>query len=546
MGNDAPGQAGRPGEADLGPNQGQPDAKSSSVAEATQRGGLVGRVLGNYRLQSLLGVGGMADVYRADDLVLKREVAVKVLFGHLAADPGYVARFRDEARRVAALNHPHVVPVYTYGEATVDGLRLLYLVMPLLRESLRELLAREGRLRYDTATQLALQVAQGLAAAHALGLVHRDVKPENVLLDAEGRALLGDFGIAREVGTTRRRNATLAATGLPVGTPEYMAPEQLRGGDVDQRADLYALGAVLYELLTGVAPFEGETPYDVAAKVLNARLMPPSVQVPDVPVAIERVVLIAMARQPSVRYSTAADMEQALRDALAAPNVAVSPRTETPEPAIADQPTDIMVAAPSLPIRGTSPIRRIARAIGPRAPNRRARALLILALVATLVAASAGAVLIMLQPWSSSGAPRVSSSALGTAGALATTPSATLTPTPTQTSAPTIIALGIAPIPLRLVPSAQDTKMCVATQTITNRSGQRVGWSWQAPSVPGFQFRINGGAWRGWPSEITYIAPGGQDSLDVMGRCRPKGRSFAIVVKDTLGGQYHFTLTVPS
>src|SRR5262249_2238265 len=160
--------------------------------------------------------GGMAEVYRADDLKKSREVAVKVLFGPLAADPGYVARFRGEARRASALHHTHLVPVYTYGEETMDGMRLLYLVIPLLLASLRDLLTREGPLQADAAVRMALQLVQGLGAAHAMGLVHRDVKPENVLLDSEGRVLLGDFGIARELGDTPRRIATLAGNGLPV------------------------------------------------------------------------------------------------------------------------------------------------------------------------------------------------------------------------------------------------------------------------------------------------------------------------------------------
>jgi serine/threonine-protein kinase len=387
----------------------------------------------------------MADVYRADDLTLTLEVAVKVLFGPLAADPGYVARFRDEARRVAALHHPHLVPVYTYGEIAVDGQRLLYLVMPLLHESLRDRLVREGRLRYDAAAQMVLQVVQGLAAAHEMGLVHRDVKPENVLLDAEGRALLGDFGIARELGVTPRRIATLAGTGLPVGTPEYMAPEQLRGGDVDQRADLYALGAVLYELLTGVVPFTGETPYDVAAKVINAPLVPPSVQVLGVPAALERVVLTAMAHEPSDRYATAADMEQALLQALTelSQGTSAAPITE--------QSTEIMVAAAGGPPHGSSRLAsfggagRVAVLQGPgRAPKRRAHALLALALAVALVAAGGGALLVALQSGTFAGTSRVTSSPLGTTGTIkanATSVQPTATSTrdgsPTPSSSPT-------------------------------------------------------------------------------------------------------------
>ncbi len=430
MGNDAP----RPTR-QLGREPSPPAARQQ---EPAPRGGLAGHTVGTYHLQALLGLGGMAEVYRAQDTGLSREVAVKVLFGQLAADPGYVARFRDEARRVAALKHPHIVPVFAYGEDAINGQRLLYLVMPLLQESLRHVLAREGRLPSDRATPLALQIAQALGAAHATGLVHRDVKPENILLDAEGQALLGDFGIARELGRASRHRATLAATGLPVGTPEYMAPEQLRGGDVDQRADLYALGAVLYELLTGVTPFTGETPYDVASKVLTATLVPPSVQLLSIPPALERVVLTALAREPADRYDTAGAMEQALREALAAPSAGV--RLQGSVQSISAHSTEsTLVAMTGLTRRVSEPQQGGAPRWGKAStgPYRRARVLLALALVTALVAASAGAVLIILQPWSPSAALSVTSGARSTFSTTETsTPTQVRSPTPTSSPVP--------------------------------------------------------------------------------------------------------------
>ena len=191
-------------------------------------GGLIGQSLGEYRLTALLGAGGMAEVYRALDVSLNREVAVKVLPPSLANDPDYVLRFRNEARHVAALNHPNIVPVFTYGEES----DLLYLVMPLLRESLRERMERERVMAPQDAIRVCIQVAAALDVAHSQGIVHRDVKPENILLDDDGRALLTDFGIAREASALRQPNTmrTLAGTGLPVGTVEYMAPEQRPGG----------------------------------------------------------------------------------------------------------------------------------------------------------------------------------------------------------------------------------------------------------------------------------------------------------------------------
>lgn len=251
-----------------------PGAQQSSSA-----GTLVGRQLGDYRLEALLGVGGMAEVYRAYEERLNRAVAVKVLPPALAADADYVRRFRQEARRVAALRHPHIVPVYHYGED--EG--LLYLVMPIFGESLRDRLDHEERLAPAEAIRLVSEIASALEAAHAQDLVHRDVKPENILLDESNQALLTDFGIARRLTQARHGGAqTLSATGLPVGTPEYMAPEQLRGGTVDRRADIYALGAVLYHTLTGQPPHTGETPYEVATLVLTTPVTPPGVRNPHV------------------------------------------------------------------------------------------------------------------------------------------------------------------------------------------------------------------------------------------------------------------------
>ncbi len=279
------------------------------------RGTLCGERLGNYQLGELVGVGGMAEVYRAQDLILGREVAVKVLAAHLADDTDYADRFRAEAHRVSSLSHPHLVPVYHAGEMEVQGRRLLYLVMPLLRESLRDRRRREGKLPVSEASRLMLQLAEGLEAAHRSGIVHRDVKPGNILLDGDGHPLLGDFGIARDLYTTSSDVAP-THTALVVGTPEYMAPEQLCGASVDQRADVYALGAVFYELLTGRLPFVGTTAYDLAAHVLHASLIPPSALEPEVTLAVERVALRALERNPAQRYATAGAFSLALRDAL--------------------------------------------------------------------------------------------------------------------------------------------------------------------------------------------------------------------------------------
>ena len=261
-----------------------------------QEGSLVGQTLGVYRLRSLLGVGGMAEVYLAEDPSLRRDIAVKVLPRSLAADPGYVERFRNEAQRVASLSHPNITPVYTFGEER----GLLYLVMPRLKESLRERMDHEGKLAIPEAARITNQIAAALYIAHQHGIVHRDVKPENILRDESGKAMLTDFGIARELSALREAGVarTLAATGLPVGTPEYMAPEQLRGMPATEQVDLYALGVVLYEMLTAHVPHDAATPYEVATAVLRDPVKPPSYYNHDLTGVIEKVILAAMAKDP--------------------------------------------------------------------------------------------------------------------------------------------------------------------------------------------------------------------------------------------------------
>ena len=297
------------------------DADSETTLSRT-RGALCRERLGNYQLGDLLGEGGMAEVYQAEDLILQRQVAIKVLTAPVFDDAGYADRFRAEAQRLASLSHPHLVPIYHFGEAELQGQgqRLLFLVMPLLHESLRDLRRREGKLPAAAACQLMLQVADGLEAVHRSGIIHRDVKPGNILLDMDGRPLLADFGIACELCAVSPANA-VNQNELVVGTPEYMAPEQLCGDPIDQRADVYGLGAVLYELLTGRPPFVGATAHDVAMHALYASLIPPSELASDVDPAVEQVVLTALARDPSERYATAGGFALALRNAAFGPHM---------------------------------------------------------------------------------------------------------------------------------------------------------------------------------------------------------------------------------
>ncbi len=294
-------------------------------------------------------------------------------------------RFREEAKRVAALNHPHIVPIYAFGQDEERG--HLYHVMPVLHGSLRDRLLQESHLPPDEAVRLVQQIASALGAAHALGLVHRDVKPENILLDAEGNALLTDFGIARPLTALRQAGVarTLSRTGMPVGTPEYMAPEQLRAVSlVDQRVDVYALGAVLYELLTGTPPHEADSPFEVAALALSAPILPPSQRTPQVWPTLDHVVLKALAREPANRYpdmqSFSAALEAAQRHHSAAR-----------ERAVAMPPPFMRLLAP---LQGVWPTR-----------GKRGRWIAVLALAVLLLVAAAGSALVVLSREGSARSP---------------------------------------------------------------------------------------------------------------------------------------------
>src|SRR5579862_7276219 len=263
-----------------------------------------------YTIERELGGGGMARVFLAEETALGRKVVVKVLPPDLSAEIS-AERFRREARVAAGLQHPNVVPLLSTGGAA----GLLYYTMPFVEgESLRERLVRERQLPVSEALRLTGEVADALACAHARGIVHRDVKPENVLLSG-GHAMLTDFGIAKAVAQSR--GETLTATGLSLGTPLYMAPEQASGErDVDGRADVYALGCVLYEMLAGEPPFGGPTAQAVVAKHLSAPFPQVRHSRPDVPPRIDDVLARATAKAPADRYATAAAFRSGLSESV--------------------------------------------------------------------------------------------------------------------------------------------------------------------------------------------------------------------------------------
>lgn len=312
------------------------------------------RVLNDrYEMGSPLGKGGMAHVYRGTDRVLDRTVAIKVLSGKYAGDDSFVTRFRREAQAAAGLNHANIVGVYDTGD---EG-RMHYIVMEYVEgETLGDVLRREGRLDPDRAAAVAAQVATALQAAHEKGLVHRDVKPGNVMVDREGRVKVVDFGIARAAA-----DDTLTQTGHVLGTASYLSPEQAQGRPVDARSDVYSLGCVLYQMLTRRAPFEGDTPVAIAYKHVNETPPRPSELEPSIPSYLDEAVMRALEKDPDARFPTA----EAFRAAIAGGD----PGTGTIPIAAAGGDTDTLpVAAPDEPVgpgRGRSwfPIALLAAAV---------------------------------------------------------------------------------------------------------------------------------------------------------------------------------------
>jgi serine/threonine protein kinase len=268
------------------------------------------RVTGNrYTVLRRLGSGGMAHVYLARHAALVRPVVIKVLHRTLAREPEMRERFRREAEAAARLVHPHVCAILDRGAAG----DIVYLVMPYYAGgSLADRLGRLRTLPFAMAASVGAQVACGLDYAHRRGVVHRDVKPDNVLFDEDGNAVLTDFGIA-----TARFHARLTATGRAMGTPHYMSPEQAKGRLVDGRSDLYAVGLLLYEMLTGHPPFDGSDSYAVGYKHVHEQPPPPEQSRADIPAALSAVVMRCLAKQPTDRYDRGFDLCDALLGCLA-------------------------------------------------------------------------------------------------------------------------------------------------------------------------------------------------------------------------------------
>ncbi len=456
-----------------------------------------GTLLGRYRLLEKAGTGGMSEVWKAEDTTLHRTVAVKVIHTPIAEDPTYRERFLREARLVAGLEHPNVLPVYDFGTQTVDGTEVSYLVMPLvLGGSLKGHIT--GPMPFSIAVAWLQAVGAALDHAHAKGILHRDVKPGNVLLDTQGRPMLADFGLARSSESI----SGLTQTGTVLGTPLYMAPEQAQGGALDGRADQYALGVIAFEVLTGLVPFRADSPLAVLHQHVATPPPPASSLVPGIPSAADAVLAKALAKTPTERFPSCAAFVEALAGALGVPLVPVTagvpasvPATQPtvvrgPKPADASgaatvvsgekldpksrlaAPASIPPPPPPLPQPATAPSPPVAPPVGVPAP-RKAGGVRIL-LVAALVLVALGLAAVIVTRLRSQRATEIAS----------IPPTAVPTAAPNQAptpALPTPEATTPAPTPVPPLPTAPSGGRRVAER---HPSGPGQGGSEEPPAEP--------------------------------------------------------------
>lgn len=274
---------------------------------------LEGRLIANrYEIIENVGNGGMATVYRAKDNVLNRFVAVKILRDEFTTDDEFIKRFRSEAQAVASLNHPNIVGVYDVGN---EG-NLYYIVMELVQgKTLKEVIAEEGKLSWKWSINVAIQIASALETAHKNNIVHRDIKPHNIIITEEGVAKVTDFGIAKAVS-----NSTITAFGTTIGSVHYFSPEHARGGFTDAKSDLYSLGVVMYEMVTGKVPFDADTPVSIALMHMQEKAIEPAILNTTIPNSVNKIIIKAMQKDANLRYQSASEMLKDLNMALKNPD----------------------------------------------------------------------------------------------------------------------------------------------------------------------------------------------------------------------------------
>jgi len=274
---------------------------------------LVGNTIGNrYEVLEEAGIGGMATVYKAKDHVLNRDVAVKILKDEFTTDVDFIKRFNSEAQSAASLSHPNIVSIYDVGHEEEDN--LYYIVMELIKgKTLKQIITKDEKLSWKWALNISIQIASALEVAHKNGIVHRDIKPHNIIITEDGVAKVMDFGIAKAVS-----NSTMTAFGTTIGSVHYFSPEQAKGSSTDARSDLYSLGVVMYEMLTGKVPFDADTPVSIALKHMQEEPKPAIEVNPNIPTAVNDIVMKAMRKEPEDRYQSAtemlADLSKALKD----------------------------------------------------------------------------------------------------------------------------------------------------------------------------------------------------------------------------------------